>query len=308
MKNEILDQFISELSRSSDHTQSSRGFYAEKFLIFAGDKPLSEWNKSLVNEFIKKLEQEEKPYAPGTIRFIYGVVKRVFDAAKATYEIQRTRLISEVNPDEPGAVAEILKAISLPPPTWDLGKRAAPRVEAEDMLKPTATFEEMRAMIAARDKLELPEIVYSGLSSIYGFRREELVRVRREHLDFKGKTIYVLTAKGGERRKQLLCDELIPYLKEYHFGDGFTPFQMSYLYWRICAKADIRPPDGSGWHSPRRYLDTVLRDLCGELHAKIFLRWKISSSPEMVERYYSRDPLSVDAEVFEKHPLVPLWQ
>ena len=306
MRKEILDQFLSELSRSSEHTKQVRKFYAGQFLEFAGDKSLSEWDKTLVNQFLDRLKSGG--YSPGTVRFIYSVVKRVFDAAKAVYERERTRLISEVNPADPSAVAEILKAMSLPPPAWDLGKRAAPRVEAEDVQKPATTFEEMQAMVAARVSLKPAEVAYLSLSSMYGLRREELLRVRPEHLDLAGRRIYVMTAKGGERRWQLLCDEVVPYLKEYNFKQEYSPFQMSYMYWQICAKANVRPADGSGWHSNRRYLDTQLRDLCGELYAKIFLRWKISSSAEMVERYYSRNPLEIDREVLEVHPVVPLWR
>ena len=305
---EILDHFLSELSQSSEHTRQGRAFYAQKFLSFAGDRPLSEWNKSLVNDFLRQVRKEG--YAPGTIRSVYGIVKRVFDSGKAVHEAEKTRLISEVDPNAAGAIAQLIKALSLPGPNWDLGKRSAPRVEAEDMVKPATTFEEMEIMIAAaRDGiLTSAEKAYLALSSIYGFRREELCRVRPDHLDFGKKTIYVLTCKGGERRNQLLCDEVIPYLQDYGFKEGISPYNMSAMYWRIMAKSGLKPKEGSGWHSNRRYLDTVLLDLCGELETKIYLRWKMSSSSEMVQRYYSRDPLDVDDKVLSTHPLVPLWR
>lgn len=307
MKQKILDHFVSDLSQSSDHTKKDRAFYAGKFLRFAGDRPFSEWNRTLVNEFLDQLRGEG--YSPGTVRKVYGIVKRVFESAKAVHEAERTRLISGVNPNDPGAVAEIWKAMLLPGPLWDVGRRGAPRVASEDEVKPAATFEELKAMIdMVRDgSLGMAEAVYLSLSSIYGLRREELCRVRGEHLDFNEKTIYVLTAKGGERRKQLLCDEVIPILKDYDFKEDYSLFKMSALYHRICAKAGVEAKDGSGWHAPRRYLDTALRDLCGQLETKIFLRWRLSSSSEMVERYYSRDPLLTDKYVLDRHPLVPLW-
>lgn len=307
MKEQILEQFDSELSRSSDHTRKDRVFYARKFLDFVGDRALSEWNKTVVQEFLRELEGQR--YAPGTIRKVYSIVKRVFDSAKAVHEAERTRLISGVDAKDPGAVAEILKAISLPAPTWDLGKRSAPRVESEAVVKPANTLEQMKAMIAVnKGVLTTPEVVYSAFSSIYGLRREELCRVRKEHIDIGEKTIYVLTAKGGERRKQLLCDEIIPILKGYDFKKQYSPFQMSELYWRICAKAGIDVPKESGWHAIRRFLDTVLVETFGELPAHIFLRWKISTSSLMTERYFNKDPLEVDKAVLEGHPLVPLWR
>ena len=317
----ILDHFVSDLSQSSDHTKKDRAFYAEKFLRFAADRPFSQWNKTLVNEFLDQLRGEG--YAPGTIRKVYGIVKRVFDSAKAVHEVERTRLITEVDLskidiNKPSAVAELIKAqtemqkaMSLPGPLWDVGRRGAPRVASEDEVKPAATFEQLKAMIdMVKDgSLGIAEAIYLILSSIYGLRREELCRVRAEHLDFKEKTIYVLTAKGGERRNQLLCDEVIPILKEYDFSREYSPFKMSALYHRISAKAGIELKEGSGWHSPRRYLDTELVNLFGQLHAHIFLRWKISSSSLMTERYYSEDPLQIDHEILTGgHPLVELWR
>lgn len=308
MKEAIKQRFLAELSRSSEDTQKGHLAVCQKFLNFAGGRSLSQWNGSLVNEFLDQLKAEG--YAPGTIRKAYSIVKRVFDSAKAVHEAERIRLISEANPDDPGAVAEILKALSLPGPTWDLGKRARPRVDSEDVVKLAATFEELEAMIAAAKNGSLPPGAspYLALSSIYGLRREELCRVAREHLNFDEKTIYVLTAKGGERRRQLLCNEIIPYLAEYDFKKQYSPWKMSELYRIISAKAGIELKDGSGWHGPRYYLVSALVDLFGELHAHIFLRWKISSSSAMVERYYSVDPLQIDRRILGGgHPLVPLW-
>ena len=301
----ILDQFSSELSHSSDHTKRDRLFYAKMFLDFAEGRPFSKWNKQLVNEFLESLRKAE--YAPGTIRKVYGVVKRVFDAAKSVHEQGRTRLISQVDTERPEAVAEVLKAMALPGPVWDLGKRSAPKVESEDEVKPAHSLEEISAMIEAV-KSDTESAAYLALSSIYGLRREELCRVSAEHFDFKKKTIYVLTAKGGERRNQLLCDDIIPLLKDYGFKRQFSPSGMSNLYHKICYRANIVPEDGSGYHNLRRFLDTSLVDIVGELPAKIFLRWKLSSSSEMQLRYYTKDFLEVDKRVLEQHPIVPLWR
>lgn len=309
MRQEILDHFVADLSQSSEHTQRSRAFYAGKFLQFAGDRPFSEWNKTLVNDFLRELEEEG--YAPGTIHNVYSIVKRVFDSAKAVHKAERARLISGTNANNPGAVAEILKAISLPGPSWDVGKRAAPKVSSGAVVKPAATLEEMQTVIAAAKGgvLTPGETAYLALSSVYGLRREELCRVREEHLNFQKNTIYVLTVKGGEQRHQLLCDEVIPYLKAYRFQEEYSPYNMWAIYQRIWAKAGIRPRDGSGWHSPRRYLDTTLVNVFGELYAHIFLRWKLSSSSRMTERYYSQDPLQIDEEILTSgHPLVELWR
>lgn len=311
-KSKIATRFEEELSNSSDHVKKSRLFYCKMFLDFAPED-FSQWNKGLVNNFLKRLRGEG--YSPGSTRNIYSITKRVFDAAKAVHESERTRLISEVNPSDSSAVAEILKAISLPGPSWDMGKRGAPRVESSDVVKPSLTLEEIGAMVEAvkHGLLEPPEVAYLALASVYGLRREELVRIRPEHIDYKKKTIFVLTAKGGEQRSQLLCDEVIPHLKAYDFQDTPSLFEMSKMYWRIEHKAGLVHKDGGGWHQFRRALDTELVDECnrlnqapGELYAHFFLRWRLSSS--MVEHYYSRSPLEIDARVLSVHPVVALWR
>ncbi len=303
MRDDVLRAFIEELSHSSPHTVSDRKFYATKFLEFAGDD-LSKWNKQTVADFIKQLEAEE--YASGTIRKIYGICKRCFDAAKTVHEAERVRLISTVDPKNPEAVAEVLEIISLPGPDWDLGKRSAPPVVEE--VKPELSLEEVEKMVgAAKSVLALPEICYLALSSIYGLRCGELCAVRKEHLDFDAKTIFVLTEKGGERRQQLLCEEIIPILRSYNFETNFSHWQMSAMWWRVCSATGVNLGDGSGWDSFRRTISTILRPICGSLDIKIFLRWKISASSDMTERNFSGDVLEADARVLEMHPIVRLW-
>jgi len=302
MRNDVLERFKQELSQSSAHTLSSRTYYARKFLDFAGDD-LSTWNKETVRSFIRQLESEG--YASGTIRMIYGVCKRTFDAAKAVHEAERTRLIRQVDPNDPRAVATVLQAIALPGPSWDLGKRSSPRVSEE--VKPAASFEEIEAMVKAVRGNSGPEEVYLALSSIYGLRRQELCLVRKEDIDFDKQTIFVKTIKGGERRDQLLCPEIIPILQTYDFKN-YSVFQMSALYRRICAAAQVEVPDGCGWHAVRRLLDTELVKRFGKLDTHIFFRWKLSSSSLMEERYFTEDPLAVDRRVLSNgHPFVPLW-
>lgn len=321
-KKEIARQFLSDLSRSSPQVQKDRLFYWKKFLDFVGAKPPSEWDKSVVNAFLDQLGVEG--YAPGTIRKIYGIIKRGFDSTKTVHEAERMRLISEVDPSNPRAVAQILKAISLPPPTWDMGKRAMPRVEDGDMCRPALSLEEIAKMVTAakNNLLKVPEACYLAIASVYGLRLEELRRVRREHLDFSEKTIsiktmFVDTCKGGERRKQLLAEEIVPYLERYDFGVEFSPFMMSSVFRRICARSGVEIREGMNWHAFRRSLVTEVRDSLASdpnfardalLVTKIFFRWRLSSSSEMADRYYTMDPLKADRIALEHHPVLALWR
>jgi len=315
MNKAILDRFLSELSQSSAETRRVRRFFAERFLQFAPDD-FTQWNKGLVFAFEKQLRDEG--YAPLTIRTWHGVIKRVFDAARAFHEQERTRAISGVDPNNPSAVAEILKAISLPGPEWDLGKRSMPQAESSDITRPRLSLDEIGQMIATArsDSLELPQVCYLALDSIYALRREELCRVRREHIDFDGRTIFMDTCKGGEKRQQWLPDEIIPYLKKYEFNLDYSPFMMSRMFKQILFKSGVQDQDGMGWHSFRRTLDTEIRDSLAsdpslnrdaQLITKIFFRWRLSSSSEMTDRYYTADPLLADRIALDHHPVVALW-
>ena len=156
---EIMRRFLADLSESSPHCKNSRLFYANKFLDFAEENP-EEWNKELVKRFLDKLKEPPHPYAPGTVRYIYGIVKRVFDAAKAVHEAEKNKLIAHVDPTDPIAVAQVLKAQALPGPNWDFGKRSAPRVHSKDMAKPAATLEQIGAMVTAAQKMgELRQLI-----------------------------------------------------------------------------------------------------------------------------------------------------
>jgi integrase len=320
MKKQIREQFISELSQSSPETLRSRLFWCDQFLDFA-DGDLSRWNKALVNRFLSKLEEEG--YAPLTRRTAFGVVKRVFDAAKAVHEQERIKLLSSVDTRDPSAMAEVLKAVILPGPVWEMGKRAMPRAETDEINKPALSFAEISkiAHCAKGDGFEPHETAFATLASVYGLRQGEIQAVCREHIDYKGGTIFIMTEKGGERRKQRLCPEIIPYLQGYDFKWQFSPFLMNRIFKNICAKASVEDRDGLGWHSFRRYALTAVRDSLARvveeipfnidhvLAAKIFFRWRLSSSSEMVDRYYTpENVLKIDEFVLEHHPVVSLWK
>ena len=307
MTQEILKRFEDDLRQSSAHTRKGRLFWCRKFLAFARGKEVSEWNKDLVYAFLKQLEAEG--YSEGTIRLAGSIVRRVFDAAKEVHESERTRLLSQVDPANPTAVAEILKALSVPGPNWNLGKRWLPQVM--DAVQSRLTMDEAEREIMAARKSDKPAVpAYLSLASVYALRREELFRVRQEDFDFSKGTFFVHTAKGGEQRHQLLSPIVIPYLQKYSFSGEYSLFDLSYLYYQVEALAGVDHRDGVGLHAFRHLIDTELRDIFGKdaLAVKIFLRWRLSRSPDMSDRYYNRDPLAVDEAVLKVHPLLPFWR
>ena len=330
-KSDILQRFMSELDRSSPQTQTLRRYWAEKFLKFA-PSDFAAWNKTLVNAYEKKLRIEG--YAPTTMRGMLGVVKRVFEAGTAVHEKNKQRIIQAVDPSDPTAVAEMIQAMQANGPDWDLGKRFLPKIQNSDMKRPAITDDEMGLMVEAAKsgKLSLGETCYLALGSIYGLRRGEICAVRQEDFDFDYPCFFVHTEKGGEQRKQLLAEPILPYLKKFDWP-AITPIRMSYTFKDvICYKSGVltrhkgtvaraSAPDGDaewlGFHAVRRYLDTIVRDALAsdaklnrdaQLITHIFFRWHLATG-EMSNRYYTVDPLAhADPLVLEHHPVVKLWE
>jgi integrase len=304
----IIQRFEEELSNSSPLVTKSRVAYARKFLDFTGAKPFSEWDGRLVTSFTQHLKAEG--YSEGTVRQVFSIVKRVFDAARNAHETERVQLISSVDPTDPSAVAQLIKAISMPAPNWNLGKRAAPKVTQRNT--PTMTMEDLTVMVhaAQNDGFEPHEKACLALASIYPLRRGELRRIKPEDIDYDRHTIFVHTQKGGDQRDQLLADDLLPILRQCDFSRQFSDFDMSRMWWSIEQKAGLNHQADGGWHSLRRLVVTTLKDVWGDdaLQVKIFGHWRLASSPEISDRYYHKDPLETDRAVLAKHPIVPLWR
>lgn len=312
--NEIREQFRSELDRSSVETIRVRLWWCDNFLSYARDVPLAEWDKRLVNDWVTQLE---KHYKPGTVRYAFGVAKRMFDAAVKVQEREKTSLIAAVNPSDPTALARLIKALHLPSPQWDFGKRAAPPAPIESMTRPALTFEEIeRIVTTARDgKLDKPQVAYTALASVYGLRVGELRQMRGDDINFCASTIFVKTEKHGQKRGLLLCDEIVPYLK-YDFHIEYSKNQMFWMFKDICERAGVRNESRKSFHSYRRYLDTALRDALSSdpevkrdslMITRVFFRWAGNTS-EMSDRYYTANPLEADRLALSHNPVVELWR
>jgi integrase len=333
VKKQIREHFTLELARSSSETVRTRLFWADKFLKFAPDN-LALWNKELVNRFYAHLEKEG--YTPLTTRTALQVVKRVYDSAKLVHERERRQLLSGVDITDSNsalvALAKIQQFDLAGEPVWEMGKRWLPRAETDEVSKPALSLEEIQRIVdlAKSGELEPFEVAFSAVASIYGLRQGELQAIRPEHINYEEQTLFVMTEKGGERRKQFLCPEIIPYLKGYDFPGTFlyrgvpraySPWFMNSVFKNVCIKAGIEDRDGQAWHAFRRKALTSVRDSLARvatdipfnidhvMAAKIFFRWRLSSSAEMVDRYYTpENVLKIDKFVLEHCPVVELWR
>jgi len=194
-------------------------------------------------------------------------------------------------------------------------------VRPEEYQTPAFTYDQIAQLITSRDLYTHNECFYLALATIYGLRRVELARIKRESI--KGNTIYVDTAKKGEKRTHLIPEEILPYIKAYKPREHHVS-PVSATFHRIVAKAKLGVGNGYGWHSFRRSLDTLLPIACAKNEMPLtfvayFLRWSrrswgrkmvgatmagVYSRPEII----SDDPFYIDRQIFSIHPFLPLWR
>ncbi len=204
---------------------------------------------------------------------------------------------------------------------WDWPLEPEDRPEAPlETNTPAFTREEVEQLIENRDLYSKGENFYLAIATIYAPRRIELARIKKRHI--KDSTIFIDTAKHGEKRTHLIPDEIMPYIETYHPREHNVS-SLSAMFIRICKKGLGESRKGYGFHSFRRTIDTLLPISLAKADKPLtlvgyFLRWSRRSTgarflgtpmggvyarPEIL----SSDPYFIDREVFEVHPFLKLW-
>jgi len=204
---------------------------------------------------------------------------------------------------------------------WDWPLESEDRPEApSEITTPAFTREEVTELINKRELYSKGECFYLAVATIYAPRRIELARIKKR--DIKGNTLYIDTAKKGEKRTHLIPDEIMSYIEAYR-PSAHNVSSLSAMFDRICKKGLGESKKGYGWHCFRRTIDTLLPIALAKADKPLtlvgyFLRWSRKSTgarflgtpmggvyarPEIM----SSDPFFVDREVFEVHPFLPLW-
>jgi len=194
-------------------------------------------------------------------------------------------------------------------------------IAEEEPFAPAFTPEEIETLIKAQDKYSKGERFYLAVSTTWGLRREEMVRIRKR--DYTDTSIKIKTAKHGPRVEHLIPDEIKLILQSYH--PQLTNINsLSHMFYRILDKAGMEQRKGYGWHSVRRTLRTVLEWNLGEKRLPLslvadFMGWSkrqkgiiyggapmlgVYSHPEIM----SNEPFVVDRLVLSAHPFVKLWR
>lgn len=203
--------------------------------------------------------------------------------------------------------------------TWPFTADDRP-VSEEEPFAPALLPEEIETIIAARDKFTKAELFYTSISTTWGLRREEMIRIRKR--DYNELTIKIKTAKHGRRVEHIIPDQINQILQNYHPKlDNIN--SLSYMFYRILEKAGLPRRKGYGWHSIRRTLRTVLEWNLAENRLPLslvadYMGWSktqkgivyggapmlgIYAHPEIM----SEDPFAIERKILEVHPFVNLW-
>ena len=204
---------------------------------------------------------------------------------------------------------------------WDWPLETEDRPEApSETNTPAFTREEVEQLIQKHELYSKGECFYLAIATIYAPRRIELARIKKRYI--KENTIYIDTAKHGEKRTHLIPDEILPYIEAYRPREHNVS-SLSAMFARICKKGLGESKKGYGFHSFRRTIDTLLPVALAKADKPLtlvgyFLRWSRRSTgsrflgtpmggvyarPEIL----SADPYFIDREVFEVHPFLKHW-
>ncbi|MBA7603172.1 hypothetical protein ES703_10276 [subsurface metagenome] len=192
---------------------------------------------------------------------------------------------------------------------WDFPKLSLRRTSPDDITRTILPKDNVSSMILMGKSLfTKPELCYLALSTTYGLRRSEMVKI--EPHDLTQETITIHTTHGGKPTTQLVPPEIAPYLQHYKH---YEPDSLTHMFHRLAQKTGLTTTTGFGWHSIRRSLATELILLdASALNVLRFMRWSDASSARgglgMLTIYAKRDQARIDQAIFNIHPFLPFWR
>jgi integrase len=202
---------------------------------------------------------------------------------------------------------------------WPFIKEDAP-VSKQKPFAPSHSIADIQKIIAARNKFTKAERFFLAVSTTWGCRREELSRIAKR--DYNTETITLHIAKRNIDIEHLIPDVLKPVFEAYHPAH-LSPRALSTEYHQICVKAGVLHPEGWGWHSFRRMVETavsgaIVANGLPESWIGVYMGW----TPEEIgrrfrgaamagvyghEREATTDPWEMERKIISIHPFLLCW-
>ncbi|MDP2726276.1 MAG: hypothetical protein Q8P59_01930 [Dehalococcoidia bacterium] len=270
------------------------------------------------DKLLKELFRETEYYAPHTRRQYFNHVNSYLDYVGDvgdwkdrdtlyTYakKLRKTHSQDYVNYIIRGPIGALFRCHGLRIPI------KLPRVSVDVDISERVRFEpeQVAALVAAaRASGDTQAKALLAISTVYGPRAGELLKIRSEDLHPKKQTIIIRTLKHGLKREHLIPEAILPPL----FGYDYQPISLARLYAtldRVAEQAGIVRVQRKSFHAIRHALIDALKYEAGLDDEKIsrFTGWREKG---MVGKYAKLFPFQpkLDFEIFEKHPFLKLWE
>lgn len=189
---------------------------------------------------------------------------------------------------------------------------------------PALTLEEIATLILAREEYSPMENFCLALSTTWGSRAEEIVKIRKRNYDGE-----VITIRLAKRRREIATirhivpAEIRPILLNCH-PKLTTTASLHNAFQRMLLKSGLGERKGYGYHSIRRALRTLLESNLAQARLPLslvgeFMGWAptttgiayggapmlgVYSHPEIL----SDEPFAVDKLVLPHHPFLPYYR
>lgn len=208
---------------------------------------------------------------------------------------------------------------------WDWPFTVDDRPVARDKsFQPACTPGDIETLIRAREAYTNQELFYLAISTTWGRRREEMVKIRRT--DLSETSIRIQTAKqrhGPSSTEKLIPEEIRDILLSYQ--PNITAVStLSFLFARLLEKAELGQRKGWGFHSIRRTLETAIQWKLAENELPLslvgdYMSWSKTRASTafggapMAGVYTHHEVMlsgdfAVDRIILPIHPFLPLWR
>ena len=287
----LLDRLLSAVAPSS---RSYFRRFSRAFLDWVEDRDL---DAAAVRGWMEHLKKRRYPYADGTLHQAWAVVRRLF-------------IINKLE--------------------WPFHRGEAPIIREQQVFAPRLDPLAISALVDIVRGKRLPEGERKAdsrhkallcLSSVWGFRREEMAAMTPDFLDLKNGLLFVETVKRGRQRYHILPVFLVPPLQEWGFETPLSPATISGIFTDLKAMLGYSERE-VGWHSIRRAAIKEAYAFANEPQIHTFYRWKRSTSnmplryamspmvgPGVaVERDIGQADREVDELFYAHHPFVEYWR
>ena len=184
-----------------------------------------------------------------------------------------------------------------------------PKIEKIKVSQPVFSFEEVKKLVINCKKYcDMQQKAYLAVSTIWGLRKIEILRIKKEDINKKDNTIIIKTAKGGRPQIYTIPAQIKDILYKYEWEEvSRAGIYGVFNYTLYLCKFKLENYMGYGFHSIRRALITeMLKAGIDHYTVALWCRWAIPQFC-MLPTYTHLVKEDLEEKVYPKHPFLKLW-